>query len=367
MERSTPRELFHKVMRFECPGRTLATLGGIWPSTLDRWVAEGMGPALADVGKLIDHLGLQRHIWCSPRASVFTYPPFERKVLAERADKVTYVNPHGVTCTEFRTDAFKSMPHFESYPVRTREDWAGYRERLVWDDGRVGKKWQQQKAEWADRADPLILAFNHGSSLYGSLREIVGVEALSVLFYDDRAWVEEMMDTVAELFCRCVDVMFDNFAPDAFCLWEDMAYKTASLVSPRLVRELMLPRHRRMAAKLREKGVPFIVLDSDGKIDELIPIWLEARIDGFVPMEVQAGMDVAVFRRRYPRMLMMGGVDKRALARGREAIDREMEKIRRTVAEGGFIPWFDHGLPHDVSYANFLYYADRLKDVCGVG
>jgi uroporphyrinogen decarboxylase len=366
MPEPTARELFHQVMRFQCPGRSLATLGGIWASTIERWIGEGMPPALKDPAGLIEHLGLQPHLWRGPAANVFVYPPFERKVLRQTDTTVTYVNALGITCTEFKTDAFTSMPNFEAYPVRTREDWAAYRRRLAWDDGRVGEAWRRQKARWARRTAPLILAPNQGASLYGSLRDMVGMEALSMLFYDDRAWVEEMMDAVLELFLCWTDALLGDFVPDAVCLWEDMAYKTSSLVAPKLVRELMLPRYRVMVSKLRELGVPFIVLDSDGCIDELIPIWLEAGIDGVVPMEAQAGMDVAVYRRKYPRLLMMGGVDKKAISAGREAIDREMDKVARTVAAGGYIPWFDHGLPHDVSYADFLYYVERLKQVCGL-
>ncbi len=76
-------------------------------------------------------------------------------------------------------------------------------------------------------------------------------------------------------------------------------------------------------------------------------------------------MDVAEYRRRYPRLVMMGGVDKKALAAGRGAIDAELDKVRRTIATGGYIPFFDHGLPHDVSYADFLYFVERLKSVTG--
>ncbi len=360
------RETFLKALAFESPGKTLATLGGIWPSTIERWHTEGLEASINTIPAIIDHLGLQRHIWTGPPgANVFTFPHFPRTVLAETEDKVTYVNGHGVTCTEFRKDNYKSMPHFEDYPVKTPADWQAYKPRLRWDDARVTDRWRAAVAGWRERTDPLILAFNHGSSLYASLRELMGVEALSMAFYDEPAMIEDMMDTVLELFCRSCDALFADFAPDAFCLWEDMAYKTASLVSPRIVRERMLPRYRVMVAKLRARGVPFIVLDSDGYIEELIPIWMEAGIDGVVPMEAQAGMDVAVYRERYPRLLMLGGVDKKALAGGRDAIDREMDKIARVVATGGFVPWFDHGLPHDVSWESFLYYVGRLKEVCG--
>jgi len=364
-ERPSPRELFYRVMTFSAPGTTLATLGGIWPSTRQRWIAEGMPPELMDLQKMWDYFGLDPHLWAAPDAAVFVYPPFERTVLRETEDKVTYVNDLGLTCTEFKTDAYKSMPHFEAFPVQDRRTWEAYRERLQWTPERIGEAWERQKAAWADRTVPLIIALNRGGSLYGSLRDLCGVERLSYLFYDDPGLVEEMMDTVLALFLRVAEALFSDFTPDVVCLWEDMAYKTGSLLSLRHVRRFMLPRYQVMTAKLRELGVPFIFLDSDGNLEQLIPVWLEAGIDGLVPMEANSGMDVALYRERYPRLLMMGGVDKRALHFGREAIDREMDKIARTIAGGGLVPFFDHGLPHDASYANFLYFVERLKQVTG--
>jgi len=362
---ATPRDVFNAAMRFRSPGRTLATIGGIWPSTFDRWASEGMPEQLRDMPQMLEHFGLEPHIWSGVPANVFVYPQFKREVVRETSDTVCYVNPYGITCTEFKRDAFKSMPHFESFPVKSREDWRAYRRRLVWDDARVGEAWRSKRAEWETREAALIIALNRGASLYGSLREMIGVEALSLAFYDDPAWVAEMMDAMVDLFLRSVDALFGDFTPDAVCLWEDMGYKTASLLSPALVREFMLPRYKVMTARLRELGVPIILLDSDGNIEQLIPIWLEAGMDGVVPMEAQAGMDVAAYRERYPRLLMMGGVDKKALARGREAIDAEMDKVARVVASGGYVPFFDHGLPHDVSYESFLYFVERLKEATG--
>ena len=382
MGQATARELFHRVMTFSAPGTTLATLGGIWASTRERWVREGMPEELTDMPKLWEHFGLDAHLWSQPDAELLAYPRFEKRVVSETEDKVTYVNENGVTCTDFKIDSYKSMPHFEAYPITGRRDWEAYRERLAWTPERVGAGWERQKAGWAGRTAPLIVALNYAASLYGTLRNLCGVERLSYLFYDDPGLVEEMMDAMLALFLPLCDALFGEpatphrrdagatgggFIPDAVCMWEDMAYKTGSLLSVRHVREMMLPRYKVMTAKLKEKGIPFIFLDSDGYIDQLIPTWLEGGVEGLVPMEANSGMDVALYREKYPRLLMIGGVDKRALHFGRAAIDHEIDKIRRVIATGGLLPFFDHGLPHDASYENFLYFVEKLKEVTGRG
>ncbi len=53
---------------------------------------------------------------------------------------------------------------------------------------------------------------------------------------------------------------------------------------------------------------------------------------------------------------MIGGVDKRALAAGRQAIDAEIAHLRPLLQEGGYVAWCDHFVPPDVSLDDYLYY-----------
>jgi len=127
----------------------------------------------------------------------------------------------------------------------------------------------------------------------------------------------------------------------------------------------MLPRYRRVADVLRQRGVKYIGLDSDGQIDPLIPVWMDAGLNFLYPFEVQAGMDVRAVRRKYGRGLRLwGGVDKRALAKGPGAIDAELARLKPLIDAGGYIPHTDHSCPPDISYDNYCYYLQRLSEVC---
>jgi uroporphyrinogen decarboxylase len=83
-----------------------------------------------------------------------------------------------------------------------------------------------------------------------------------------------------------------------------------------------------------------------------------------MPFEVQAGNDLFDYRRRYPTLGIMGGLDKRALARGRTEIDAEVETARRMIALGRYVPGFDHLIPPDVPWENMKYAAERIRHVC---
>ena len=71
------------------------------------------------------------------------------------------------------------------------------------------------------------------------------------------------------------------------------------------------------------------------------------------------------WQRKYPALGMMGGIDKRALAAGPAAIDRELARIRPAVERGRYIPTLDHLIPDDVSWDNYSYYAQALKQLVG--
>ena len=191
---------------------------------------------------------------------------------------------------------------------------------------------------------------------------MLGVERLCTLFYDDPAFVEEMMDFVADFIISMMDKILSFTDVDVYGFWEDMAYKTGPLVSPELFRKFALPRYRRVVDFVRSKGVRFITLDSDGNIHSLIPIWLDAGINIISPFEVQAGMDVLSVRKKYGRGLRIwGGVDKRVLAEGPAAIDKELRRIEPLIRDGGYIPMLDHSATPDISYSNYCYYLQQLK------
>jgi uroporphyrinogen decarboxylase len=128
--------------------------------------------------------------------------------------------------------------------------------------------------------------------------------------------------------------------------------------------EFMFPCYKKLIGMLRDHGVKIILIDSDGNNWLLIPLFIEAGVTGMVPMEVAAGMDVLELRNAFPKFQILGGIDKRAIAKGRDAIDEELStKVPQTLKSGGYIPYIDHLIPPDISWENFTYYRARLAEM----
>ena len=90
-----------------------------------------------------------------------------------------------------------------------------------------------------------------------------------------------------------------------------------------------------------------VTVDSDGNIEELIPLWLESGVNGFLPLEVAANMDAISMRKQYGRnIVLIGNIDKRALIGGKEAIKREVEHKRGFKKNYGNLFLRTHLLEH---------------------
>ena len=131
-----------------------------------------------------------------------------------------------------------------------------------------------------------------------------------------------------------------------------------------MFKEFIQPRYVKIVEFLRSHGIDIVFVDSDGYIDELIPLWMEVGINGFSPLEVAAGEDALALKQKYGSdIVLAGNVDKRALISGKEAIDREVAKVKRLLDMGGYFPAVDHSVPPDVPLGNFTYYLQKLKEL----
>ena len=171
------------------------------------------------------------------------------------------------------------------------------------------------------------------------------------------------MERQTYLSCEMLKKIFDSgITLDFAFVWEDMCYKAGSLVSPEFVKRVMAPKYKKVTELLYSHGVTLIGLDSDGNTEELLPIWIDCGINAHYPFEVASGMDPIRIRKQYGKnLIIIGGTDKRNLAKGKAEIDKEVEKSRQLLREGGYFINCDHHIPPDVPYENFLYFHNEIN------
>jgi uroporphyrinogen decarboxylase len=143
---------------------------------------------------------------------------------------------------------------------------------------------------------------------------------------------------------------------------EDIAFKSGTLMSPSMFRKLILPRYKKAMDFAHGKAIDLTWYDSDGDLRPFAPDYLSVGINGLAPCEVAAGMAPTELRRRFGRDLrLIGGLDKREVAKGRRAIDAELERNQPVIAEGGYMPAIDHSVSADISFGDYCYFVEALQ------
>ena len=85
------------------------------------------------------------------------------------------------------------------------------------------------------------------------------------------------------------------------------------------------------------------------------------------PLERASGSDPVMLRKRYGKeLLLMGGIDKRAIAKGGDVIARHLEYLAPLVEEGGYIPHCDHFCPANVTLKNYRFYLKKKRELFGI-
>ena len=199
--------------------------------------------------------------------------------------------------------------------------------------------------------------------LLGTLRDVMGVEELCCAFYEDPELVREMMETFTDLWLAIYEKVCNDVKVDVIHMWEDMSGKNGSLIFPAMVREFMMPCYKRIAAFAKAHDIPVFSLDTDGDCSELVPLFMESGINMIFPFEVAAGSDVVDYRKKYPNLGIMGGINKIEIAKGRDAIDRELARLAPMFDKNPYIAMLDHLIPPEISWEDFNYFVERLRDI----
>jgi uroporphyrinogen decarboxylase len=350
------RQRFHATVEYGPRDRLFHTEMGPFAETVQRWRREGL-PEDSDW----EHYGQYDRIELAP-LNPHLCPFFELEVLGQDGEYETYRDRDGVVKRRSRTAPQPAMPQYLEHPLKGPEQWPEFRRRLdPASPARFPVHWDSLRHQYRQRDYPL--GVNSGS-LYGWLREWMGVEGISLALYDQPAFVARAAQELTDFLLVFLDRALDGVEYDYAVFWEDMAYKTGPLIGPQVYREVFGPLYRRLTDRLHRAGIELIMLDSDGCVESLIPVWLDLGINYIYPMEVAAGMDVVALRRRFGRELRLGGgMDKRVLASDRAAIRRMVEAKVPLLREGGYVPGCDHGMPPDISWDNYRYYRELLQSV----
>lgn len=316
-------ERFRRVMNFENVDRLpRLEIMPWWDLTLDRWRKEGLLDEPEHYWEIAAHLGLDSVRNCSGGVNT---PP---------------VPEHGATIVHNISDYERLLPEMYARSI-------------------IDIPMLDQAAELHDSGNLVT-----GLHLYGFFwtpRVLFGIEPHLYAFYDQPDLMKRINRDLLEFNCRIFEEFLSVLTPDYVLISEDMAYNHGAMCSEEMFDRFILPYYRDLIPLPKKKEIPVFV-DCDGMIESMIPWLRRAGVDGILPLERMAGVDVNRIRKNHPDFLMIGGFDKTVMKRGPGAMREEFERILPAMKSGGFVPSVDHQTPPDVSLENYRAYVKLLKE-----
>ncbi|MCX6089416.1 MAG: hypothetical protein NTX88_03380 [Candidatus Atribacteria bacterium] len=360
------REAFQKIANFEKPDYfPHFEAMGFWEETIRRWYGEGLPlnqtpQQFFQLDLFMDNAPEVIRYHTDTVIQPAYWPPFSVDILEETDEFVIRREGDGIIKKQLKMST--SMPQFLRFPLQDRKGWESLKERLDPEsDGRY-QGVERIAPELRQRDFILRLGFCGG---YGFQRSLFGEEKLAYLYYDEPEFLHDIMEQWAILSAGIADHLCPLIDFDYVFFWEDMAYKTSSLISPQHFQEFILPYYQKLVDHLGETyGLKLFMVDSDGNNFGLLPLFIEGGVNIFLPCEIAAGMEPRLIREKYPDLALLGGIDKRALLKDKSAIQEEIErKVPALLERGGYFPSIDHHIPADISFENFCYYIETLRKV----
>ena len=359
----TLRERWVRQMQYQTVARIPNFEFGYWDETFDEWHKQGLPREIDTEKKAYAYFGIEN--WRGPRVSPMLHPNFEYQVLEEGDDYIIARDADRATFKQAK-GRIRTIPHFISYGIQSRKDWEAFKERLdPTTPGRYPDDWPQKVEEYNKCASPVCIDIG---SLIGKPRNWLGFEGLALVAYDDPDLLDEMIETICRCVCGSIEKALKEIRFDFAVGWEDICYRSGPILSPAMFDRWIVPRYKRITDLLHKHGVHIAWTDCDGNIMPIIPQFLAGGINCMFPVEVAAGSDPVEIRRVYgDKVLLHGGVNKRALQKGFKEIEEEMKRLKPLVDEGGFVPHVDHRVPADVSLENYKYYLRLKRDMLRAG
>jgi len=320
------RERFHAVMNFNPFDRLpLLEWAGWWNKTIERWHAEGLPLDVTNRYAICRHFGLDvyKQDWFSVCESDCPTPA-----------------SHGSGVITSSEDYEHILPHlYPAQPVDTH-------------------RWQ----EWAEeqRQGDVVLWFTV-DGFFWFARRLLGIERHLYAFYDQPELLHRINSDLADWILLVIEQVCSICTPDFMTFGEDMSYNNGPMLSKDLFDGFMRPYYDRVIPALRKHGV-IPIIDSDGDIAVPAHWFGEAGLNGILPLERQAGVDIASLRQEHPQMRFIGHFDKMTMDKGEAAMRAEFERLLPTASGGGFLISCDHQTPPGVSYQNYRTYLSLFRE-----
>ncbi|MHC1694857.1 MAG: uroporphyrinogen decarboxylase family protein [Eubacteriales bacterium] len=262
---------------------------GVWTQTVAAWQSQGL-----DISKVNwdwfsgdDYFGMDKREFFPVNMGMM--PMFKYQLLEKTEHYEVFRDEIGRTRRALIEGTVYGgrmcMDEYLRFPVEDMSDWRDMKKRYIVDiPSRYPKGWDKDAERWKNRQIPLIFGRNCSTlGFYWMARDFMGTEGVSYALYDQPELMYDMMEFIADFTIEMSRPFLEVTDAEYVMINEDMSMKTGPLISPSHYKEYIFPHMRRLADFYKSHGVKYVFVDTDGNCEALLPLLLDAGVDGILP------------------------------------------------------------------------------------
>nr|MDO8112203.1 uroporphyrinogen decarboxylase family protein [Candidatus Sigynarchaeota archaeon] len=211
--------------------------------------------------------------------------------------------------------------------------------------------------------DNMKLVAGVGGGVQEHVLWLVGLRQLSIELHREPAFVKRLFDKIGSLISSIDKVIAAMDHVGALKSGDDMGYKTATLLSPKVLREHAFPWQKRIADIAHMNGKPFI-LHSCGNLHEIIDDLIDiVGINAWHSFQ-DVILPVSEAKKKYGgRVALLGGVDVDVLTRASvsETIEYTWTILKNCMPGGGYALGTGNSVTNYIRIENYKAMIDTGK------
>jgi len=348
----TPKERILVTLEGGIPDR-VGMYESFWSEAIEAWKGQGL-PKDTHPEDYFD-LDFKGGPWID-----FSFQ-FEEEIIEETDEYKVCVDKNGVTRKDFKGE-MGHTPQWIDHKIKGGKEWYQYKDRLKATKDRIFPEMREfyEKNKDTDK-------FMHWGGLgpYECAWPVFGQVDFFMLMMDAPELVKDVITTYGDFLLDMIVLhLQEGLRADGIWFFEDMGYRNATLFSPQIYDEILFPVHKKMFTFVHEELKKPVLLHSCGKIETLIPRFIEAGLDAIQPLEAKTGQDVRELKKLYDnKIVFFGNMDIRKLSGTKKDVEDEiLGKLPIAMENGGYIFHSDHSVPPTVSLENYAYACELVRE-----
>ncbi|OIO89931.1 MAG: hypothetical protein AUJ92_20185 [Armatimonadetes bacterium CG2_30_59_28] len=349
----TSRERIRETLNHRVPDRVPMVDICFWPETVERWRAEGLPAGISPT----EYFGLDEIGVLGFQANL----QLPEETLDETDDYVVRRDADGAVVRSWKNNY--ATPSRLDATIKTWDDWNAHKENFGGNVSveSIGETYRQL------RERDCFITIRPCEPMWYFLEHLMGFEMALETLAEQPDFVADVIRTHTEFNHRLMQQLIDaGMEFDGLWFFSDLCYKNGMLYSPKVHRELVLPSHQATRAFCDRHDLPMI-FHCDGYMGEMIPLLIAAGFDAMQPIEARCGNDIRKYKKQYGAdIVFFGNISTDVMCRTKDEIFEEVStKVTAAKEGGGYMYHCDHSIPPTVSFENYSFVIDLVRQYGG--